>query len=489
MRKELRDLHIETSAKGGSVFNLLRQHLHSNHTNLPKDIEEAFNEASALMDRLGLLEAKYDAAEANYNTLEWSYSNKETRFVEETLNNRLAPVGTLSRSRSADDLEVAQLTSGMTDRDREIPTAWNHTMYHETRDFGDDTSAPTESDQEDEPIKALQESQRHVSHDNDYLVKRPTKEEAVELPKGKEHTRWLRKMKRIDAWLLETVDDSRLLQAYLKAIYDVGYSDDEKWWKHTSQLLTENYDEVPLFRTGDSTVSHQTTTSKPGTPPIVRRLSQDLPIVKIVSTSSPVSETDAPAGTMVSKCPARSESEDLAPANERETASLGPPARSLSISSNSCMTSELPSRRTSCSEIADTQSDATSQCSEAEISPVGQTRTVCVLTCCKRERCSKFQEIYGCAGESSATTPTQQGQYDSTSSGADKSPQLDNASQTRRENQPNSAVLTSRLETLPESIGQSLSQEDNSQPSIEQPSVLNPPIVPLRPYDKQCVIM
>jgi hypothetical protein len=113
-RKELRDLHIKTGAKDGYVFNLLRQYLNEIGADLPGDIENALTDASLLRDRLGLLEAGYDEAEANYNTLEWKYSRRETRFVEELLNNKLVPSDTLDRSRSAENLEILQLTHSMT---------------------------------------------------------------------------------------------------------------------------------------------------------------------------------------------------------------------------------------------------------------------------------------------------------------------------------------------------------------------------------------
>ncbi|KAI4674395.1 uncharacterized protein J4E88_008129 [Alternaria novae-zelandiae] len=113
-RQELRDLQIETSAKDGFVFNLLRQYLNTIGAEVPRNIEEAFVDASSLRDRLGLLEAEYDEAEAGYNTLEWKYSRRETRFVEEVLDNKLVPSEALDRSQSTENLEILQLTGSMT---------------------------------------------------------------------------------------------------------------------------------------------------------------------------------------------------------------------------------------------------------------------------------------------------------------------------------------------------------------------------------------
>jgi hypothetical protein len=386
MRKELRDLHIRTTAKDGFAFNLLRQYLNKDPASLPQDIEEAFNEASLLRDSLGLLEDKYDAAEANYNTLEWNYSSKEAIFVEEALRKKLVPIGTVSRSRSADDLNIEQLTQGMTDQTEEPRNAWNHTMYCETSDPGGDDLILTEPNPQSEASgKEKQVSPSDTSHVNDPATISPTERDIEGSQKKQEHPRWARKVARIDAWLLETVADSPLHKLYLKAIYDVGYTDEDTWWKHTSQLLTESREELPPFRTGDSTVSDQTT-SKPNIPKTVKAPSQNIPTLDIASSTSLASESRLTAQLAVSR------SGDLLHPGGKDIATLKPPERSASGSPVSYMTSRRPSRRTSCSDTGDTQSDATSHDFDSGGLPVDSMAAVRIPTFGKRKSCSSLSE-------------------------------------------------------------------------------------------------
>ncbi|KAH6865208.1 hypothetical protein BKA58DRAFT_472346 [Alternaria rosae] len=463
MRKELKDLHVETSTKEGVAFNLLRQHLNKSATFSPQEILKAFNEASTLRDRLGLLEAKYDAAEANYNTLEWNYSNKEAKFVEGALTNKLVPIGTVSRSRSADDLNIAQLTHGMTDRTEKSRDAWNHTMYCEISDPGGDTLVQTEIAQQGEALgKEEFMSSGEALYVDAHAAVSPIERGIENAQKKQERKRWLRKMARIDDWLLETVDDSRLHQLYLKAIHDVGYPDDDAWWKHTSHLLIESREELPPFRTGDSTVSNQTT-SKPNISRTVDAPSQGTPTLAITSSTSPASENHP-------KAQPAAPSADLLHAGRRDFATLKPPTRSVSGSPVSCATSGIPSRRTSCTntaDTADTQSDATSQDSHT-----GGVLLDC-LTHPENMDDARDHQNRSHVAESTRTTPTRQRQYFSTTSTSELSQLPDNAHALQPGLEQDSTALASRLESLRTPQNLPSSQEDYPQASEEEPSCSN----------------
>jgi len=256
-RQEFRDLHIETSAKDGHVFNLLRQYLNEIGANLPQDIEDALVAASSLRDRHGLLEAEYDEAEASFNTLEWKYSRREARFVEEVLNNKLVPCEALDRSRSADNLEILQLTT--------------HSMTDDTNidSIIADLTAPVDemSDSHGTHMSEFLSEQALMStHNANAKFRRsrsrwsnrsdltmPDTKKIEEYHQTHSHLRWVEKMNDIDEWLLEMVDVSPLLKLCLKAIHDFGFTDTGTWWDHTKWLLIQDYSKH--FHTGDSTVS------------------------------------------------------------------------------------------------------------------------------------------------------------------------------------------------------------------------------------------
>jgi len=248
-RQELRDLQIETSAKDGFVFNLLRQYLNKIGVEVPLDIEEAFVDASSLRDRLGLLEAEYDEAEAGYNTLEWKYSRRETRFVEEVLDNKLVPSEALDRSRSAENLEILQLTHSTTGSSSAHPT------IADPADSGDH-SAVSHDTQLSRSLseQAIVSTHRASAKSHQSRFQRSNLNDSHETHS---HLRWVEKMNTIDEWLFEIVDTSRLQKLSLKATHDFGFTDTELWWDHTKWLLIQDYS--TYFHTGDSTVSDYTT--------------------------------------------------------------------------------------------------------------------------------------------------------------------------------------------------------------------------------------
>jgi len=274
-RQELRDLHIQTSAKDGHVFNLLRQYLNEIGANLPQDIEDALVDASSLRDRHGLIEAGYDEAEASYNTLEWKYSRRETRFVEEVLNNRFVPSETLDRSRSADNREILQLTThsmtGDTNTDSIITdlTASGDEVGGSRGTQLSDFLAEQALMSTHKADTKFQQSHSRWRNRRDLMLLNTNN--VGRFQQTHSHLRWVEKMNDIDEWLLEMVDASPLLKLCLKAIHDFGFTDTRTWWEHTKWLLIQDYSK--RFHTGDSTVSinhtdqHITKSTKDGSSP------------------------------------------------------------------------------------------------------------------------------------------------------------------------------------------------------------------------------
>jgi len=258
-RKELRDLHIETGAKDGHAFNLLRQYLNEIGADVPPNISRALTDASSLRDRLGLLEVDYDEAEARFNTLEWSYSRRETRFVEEVLNNKLVPSETLDRSQSAENLEILQLTRSMgrPDDDSSIASALPASSDQTGVRSIEELSAFLAEQGLVVPRRASIRSSRPRSPRSDLsdlaLVKTKS---ANNIRLIHDHLRWVEKMSKIHEWLFDIVDNSPLQKLRLKAMQDFGFADTGTWWEHTKWLLVQDYS--TYFHTGDTTVFNHT---------------------------------------------------------------------------------------------------------------------------------------------------------------------------------------------------------------------------------------
>jgi hypothetical protein len=262
-RKELRDLHISTVAKDGHVFNLLRQYLNDACVDVPQNIADALADACSLRDQLGVMEVGYDETEASYNKLEWTYSRRETRFVERVLDNNLVPSDTLDRSRSADNLEILQLTRSMTRSTKDDPVISDFAAYTDeigTRSIAELSAFLAEQNlaTPQGPRERFQGSSSPWKSPNDLISVRTKPAEGFN--PTHDHLRWMEKMNKIHEWLFDTVDTSPLQKLCLKAMHDFGFTDTTTWWEHTKWLLVQDYS--THFHTGDSTAFSHTVSAR-----------------------------------------------------------------------------------------------------------------------------------------------------------------------------------------------------------------------------------
>ncbi|CAN9426029.1 unnamed protein product [Alternaria sp. RS040] len=237
-RKELRDMRFQTSIKDGNVFNLLRQRSHADKTPFPQSILDAVDEASALRDRLGSLEAEYDNIEAEYNALEWSHTDKETRFFEKLVDSGFVANGAFGQRRASiqyDDAFVTRLTSDhLQSLNNTIPAEVEQTedpsgelielMGLEKELFDQERLEP----REDNLLNSVQSS-----------VTSLTEEAAQRLARAQFRSLLFGKMKRVNAWLLDIIEGSPLQKAQLNA--RLGFNtDNPNGWSLTKNSLAQN---------------------------------------------------------------------------------------------------------------------------------------------------------------------------------------------------------------------------------------------------------
>jgi hypothetical protein len=250
-RKELRDLRQESGSKDGHVLSLIYHFLHENNIDLPQFVEEQVEEASELRDQLGLLEADYDEAEMKFNTSEWKYTRKESRFVEGLLDNDFGPNSTAFKEKE------------------------NHTTADLTRFAGEHpfdrlASMTAETNGSIYTPKVSRSNISHLipSHNLDITDIRRTSSlrstwsapRSTRLDSTSEELAqkaWSEKIYDIDRWLLETTSDSLLQKAQLKAFHFSYFRDDKYWWRQVEKTWNSNNQETPDFHTGDSVMSDQ----------------------------------------------------------------------------------------------------------------------------------------------------------------------------------------------------------------------------------------
>ncbi|KAJ4374891.1 hypothetical protein N0V83_001969 [Neocucurbitaria cava] len=352
-RNELRSLREKTGATDGYAFNLLRRYLHESNIDIPHNIEKAFNEASLLRDRLGILETEYEDDETSYNKLEWNYTRKEYQFVEALVENDLGPNSTIKRAANEPNIADSNHQSG------EFPNTWIGPVYYDGNGPGTDLQVLDEPIDHDLPPSncAIPNLRRGASLRSSGSATRSTKRLSVNSPFPHPQSTWLAKVQRIDEWLLDMISNSPLQKAYLKSLHYLDYLDDDSWWEQLEQNwnLERSSDirEVPIFHTGDSTVSHRIASQRVSTS-TADIVGSDDSVVEAGNSMPLLSEDRVLDVFDVTSRPSSIKAVDLSDSGAQE----GPPTHGtidMDETAVSDSTRQTPSRRTSSSAGNDTE--------------------------------------------------------------------------------------------------------------------------------------
>ncbi|CBY02421.1 predicted protein [Plenodomus lingam JN3] len=246
-RSQLRDARMEASEKDGSLLNMLRQYLHEHE--LPEHIRTKLDEASALHDRLGPMESSYDELEREYDAQEWNYTRRETSFIQ-TLTESAFVVE--HPHRRTDNLPSANPTSfavsglkGLGDE------SWGEGSHvANTKDiFNASENWPHLS-----PADGFQMSRDEGFMSNGGGEAQNLLQDNKSLHLRKRHA-WARKIKEIDDWLQDQVLQSPIAKIRAELCMRKLPLDDDAWWQQVKQNWMYKHDGLPVFHTGDSTIS------------------------------------------------------------------------------------------------------------------------------------------------------------------------------------------------------------------------------------------
>ncbi|KAF2134755.1 hypothetical protein P153DRAFT_8998 [Dothidotthia symphoricarpi CBS 119687] len=246
-RMNLRKLREETGSKYGSAVDKFRHYLHTLPIELPPGIQVAFDQASISRDTLALFEAEYDEAEELYNRLEWTYTQKETKFVD-----RLP--GSISMPNTAPQHDA--LNSEMECLTRFAVGSLEDTNFS---DMIRDADLRTPSVSGFLPANQSGFTSEHMSLRQGIPNINDSSKQSDEIDLTPSEVNWIEKRERIDAWLLHMLSCSPLQKVHLKAIGEPTDLSDQAWW----DTLKENWGvgllDGPAFHTGDSTITHSLT--------------------------------------------------------------------------------------------------------------------------------------------------------------------------------------------------------------------------------------
>jgi len=278
-RRELREARTVASVKYGSLFNILRQHAHEH--NLPDHIKEELEAVSDVRDYLGPMEANYDELEMEYDTQEWNYTRQESRFIDGLVDSHLVSTGTLHRG--TENLQAANLTS----------FAIGNSAVLQHQRLGEELGPIDQKD----PLSA-KENQAHVPMQRDTgHMTRPTSsssENQTHNPNNSKETHtlqkrraWAEKIEEIDQWVQDHISKSPLRAIRSEIYQDMDLSDHKGWWSQVKQNWRMEYDGLPAFHTGDSTISLSIASTCPSPKSSVSQLSRGYHAPNLVEPLEP----------------------------------------------------------------------------------------------------------------------------------------------------------------------------------------------------------
>lgn len=271
-RKQLREIRMKAGDAEAQFITQLRGFLEQHNIEFPPKLLALYNDVQATRDRLGGLEDDYNQAESEYGTLEWTYSNRESKFYQkfgdsgggssassESSEYPILPDGPEAQYSSALG-ELEMLKEQLSDLRREHAEQLEEKNRREL--YGLPISIPDASFLEDFP-RSEEELQRDIKaaefkaqqlrdelkpHErrkgsrrasDSYLptpIKVSTVRHVINMPQSESALaslveQFTDKRKRISDWILESLKCSPFERARLKSRIGIDDLDDDAWWK------------------------------------------------------------------------------------------------------------------------------------------------------------------------------------------------------------------------------------------------------------------
>jgi hypothetical protein len=261
-RLEVRATREEVGVKVGFAVDHIKRFLLSQGLELPRDLQEALNEADASRDKLGIQESEFEEAEERHNLEEWIYTDKETRFVQDLYAHHSAggvatesalvytgQPGDVQPTFAFDDARES-LHASETSSTSIVLAAQNE--FRSLEPHSEQPSAPFSTG----PIEYLPTSKSLVYEEADsgrwaISSKKPQSEQDL----SSARLGWTQTRGRIDEWLLEALRESTFQRAQLRNILPTDTSVRKDWLKLVIRHWNAASPTLSAFHTGDTTMS------------------------------------------------------------------------------------------------------------------------------------------------------------------------------------------------------------------------------------------
>jgi hypothetical protein len=269
-RGELRTTRNKALGQAATAFDRLRKYLLEWKVDLPQEVQYAFEEAEVWRERVGAQEDDYEKAEAGYNLDEWNYTEKESRFVDDMYGSE--PLTSAPPTTKASDIEdLTRFSLGTVGAHDVVDASEGESLLLEHLEAEDNSN--TMEPLRNGSLDATQSMQKRPS--SSLSLNMPREQLAARLA-SRPHSEsdlmqvkldWSDTRERIEAWLLDALQQSNIQKTQLKNLLQTSIWDYEDWWELVVKHWKSNSPGSTVFHTGDTTISRSAT--KQSDPPPV----------------------------------------------------------------------------------------------------------------------------------------------------------------------------------------------------------------------------
>lgn len=254
-RRNLKGTREKAAVQAGIAIDLVQRYFLEMGAEVPQNIQDALEEANFSRDRLGEEELEYEVAEQHYDFVEWEYTEKEQVFVDDVLADAEASCAPNNTSTGA--LETMGLSG--------YPL-----VPHEAMESHDDSKATAYQKVAFRDLVCAHDMKSHVASSHIAMVSmandgpsntsRPgmqlSTQHSDENRQRQGHLRWSITLRRIEEWLLEHLQISRLHSAQLRSLIPQDILDGKDFWELVTRNWSADSQPMPMFHSGDTIASN-----------------------------------------------------------------------------------------------------------------------------------------------------------------------------------------------------------------------------------------
>ncbi|KAH8727747.1 hypothetical protein GQ44DRAFT_769815 [Phaeosphaeriaceae sp. PMI808] len=274
-RKEVLESREKAAAQVATAYDLFSRYVISQGFSLPRGIQDALDDAETGRNKLGIHETELQEAEMKYNLEEWKYTEREAQFVDDlwtsTPFNSAPSAPTLE---TTNDPELTRLSFGasetqMLPTDPGISNLDSNTLdinvlHFSALDLTWDNAHKSSENQIDSHLTAeLRTPSTRPSAPMSHLgllnidaeaslsINRPNSEADI----TQMQQNWTVTRGKIEEWLLDALEKSRLQKVQLRNELLAEVVDYDEWWHLVKKHWMSKSPGGTAFHTGDTTVS------------------------------------------------------------------------------------------------------------------------------------------------------------------------------------------------------------------------------------------